>query len=738
MADEKKFSVLDAMNSLDDDDEHATINHDKPTPVPEKEVIATASNLNPLLQRMQKESDDIAYHAQDDIALKETPLKNDNEYQAEKIVASKNVIADETNEFRDRVIASKKRLGLKEGSFVDRVVKDPDTGETHIIPAERVKQEFVFRFVAMNDDEIDDYFRENFREMNIPTNDPIRKLVPVNTPSVSEEKKDVPIPTSEEFVKSNDNYIAENITPVKEESSILPSEVQTNIEILIDKTGVGDSSIVFTAEERDKLQKANTIKLNVIEEVPVYANRVQVNSIKELKLIAQQVKSNNFPITLAASRYKCDMSALSYPELEEVTTIEEIATLSKDIKVWSIIYAHLCNPSIGEFKDFDDFLDKTAFVDKNTFIFGMLCATVGKTETVSITCNHRVWDRSPNVQKNLILGTEIGSFYFSDPSEDERIQAQKNDVRLDTIYDELAKRLTGAGVDKLQRGNYYTVIGRNKNIRRFILSDVDNKIFELYQTQRTCGTEYDHYYSPSSLLSWDKFSPDVITELTKTVSAASFDEVIKNYNNGPLVKKFITTLPYSETQIVIGVRSAKQVLTKYYQYLIPNEAHYKIMELAYNAIKEKASETTFDRKYTKVLLDDGAIFDPHLADEESIEILEEYIAEYFKVAAITNLILSGIIDRISIPIGDTIYDIEDPDVIFAEINALKEEDHIVLWKIYERFFASYDASFSYKKCKCPVCHEEYDIPIKDMESLVFPLTRSRQNLNVDVSSLLRI
>lgn len=97
----------------------------------------------------------------------------------------------------------------------------------------------------------------------------------------------------------------------------------------------------------------------------------------------------NTPITLPLSGYRCEITPLSFIEYIQMTSTPPSASrLDQDKRVWSIIYRHLKNVSIGEFKDFEDFLKKTKYADQQLLQWGVLIAAAEDEETATIICGN--------------------------------------------------------------------------------------------------------------------------------------------------------------------------------------------------------------------------------------------------------------------------------------------------------------------------------------------------------------
>lgn len=147
--------------------------------------------------------------------------------------------------------------------------------------------------------------------------------------------------------------------------------------VLIDKTKMG-SIINFTEEERAKLEKVNTIKLEEIENVKVPVKKTK--RLKDKGKFKKLIKGAAIPFTahivLPCSGYTCEISACSTYEILALTLSDKYKDDSTNAlrEKWSIIHSHIINTSIGNMS-FDVFAHNTAAIDYETFLYGILSAT---------------------------------------------------------------------------------------------------------------------------------------------------------------------------------------------------------------------------------------------------------------------------------------------------------------------------------------------------------------------------
>lgn len=159
--------------------------------------------------------------------------------------------------------------------------------------------------------------------------------------------------------------------------------------VIIDKAGIG-SIINFTDEERAKMEKSKVIKVQEIENVNLQVKKTKkVLSSKKLdKILEKKASSYTSHIVLPVSGYTAEMSSCSTYELLSLVLADQSEAndvLSRQ-KKWSLIHSKLKNTSLGKMS-FDTFMRKTANLDFNMFVFGILSSTYGTQEkTIPFNC----------------------------------------------------------------------------------------------------------------------------------------------------------------------------------------------------------------------------------------------------------------------------------------------------------------------------------------------------------------
>lgn len=191
----------------------------------------------------------------------------------------------------------------------------------------------------------------------------------MNTPSVDNTKSEKNV---DENTKESDNKsepVTVNITVEKD------TPVTVNV----------DESIV------NELTKVNEVNIHVKEvtEKEMMATTVVENSNKEGIISVYDSGINDVPLTLPLSAYRCVMRPINWFDFIKLTAPTSNNVPDAELRKWSVIYRHIKNPSIGEFKNFEDFLKKTKYYDKELLMWGLLVATTEDVEPLVITCGNK-------------------------------------------------------------------------------------------------------------------------------------------------------------------------------------------------------------------------------------------------------------------------------------------------------------------------------------------------------------
>lgn len=182
------------------------------------------------------------------------------------------------------------------------------------------------------------------------------------------------------------------------------------VTVLIDKLGMGES--MFTEEEKKRIETAKRIKLVEVTNKELQTVKIakKFDRTKQSNFVKQTFNRSLAPVVAAASGYTAKMRNVSSAESLQILQRPGEDSAKSMLEKWSLIYDKLVDPSCGEFKDFDDFIAKTAYADYNTFIYAILCNSYPETDAVSFTCNQPNCKKDFNVDyknRELIRRTDI-------------------------------------------------------------------------------------------------------------------------------------------------------------------------------------------------------------------------------------------------------------------------------------------------------------------------------------------
>ena len=338
-------------------------------------------------------------------------------------------------------------------------------------------------------------------------------------PSFIEYNEEVQSTESEIIEEDNASEITEENTenvvgtpsaePIKPKMVVGDSIEGIDTKIVIDKRNL--DQVAWSQEEVDKIKKSRTIELNIVEGSDLEFGSIQEADTSNIDALLSQYerKSNDVVAALPASKYRATFTGLTYPEVIDLSSSNEMNTLDGERKKWSIAFNHIKNQSIGAWEEyllykdpktkkivkspvgvelpdyvpdaivhhvtkFEDFLRKTSFMDLEFILWKILCATAMDKEVVSIDCH--------------------------------------------------------------SKGN----------------------------NGKECGHSYDWIYSPSELLSMDTISPTVLEEMKETGEASTTEEIMRVYKTSPVASNDFVTLHTSGFKAVYGHISAYEYLDSIY------------------------------------------------------------------------------------------------------------------------------------------------------------------------------
>lgn len=281
-----------------------------------------------------------------------------------------------------------------------------------------------------------------------------------------------------------------------------------SVKVVIDKRNV--SQVSWTPEEIQKVRSARKVELDIVESKTIDYTTIEnvPDNMVDIILSPYVRKSNDIDSALPASKYRATFSGLSYPELMDLSTSQDMNSIDGEKKKWSICFNHIHNQSIGPWEEyvlyidpkdnierrvenltdvpedipddnihqaskFEDFMRKTSFIDLEFMLWKILCATAMEKEIITIDCNHMI-----------------------------------------------------------------------DNVK--------------------CGNSYDWVYAPNDLLDLSSIQTVILEEMEKTMKIANSDEIMENYQSSMLKTNNVITL-HCGIKVVFGHVSAYEYLENIYK-----------------------------------------------------------------------------------------------------------------------------------------------------------------------------
>ena len=314
----------------------------------------------------------------------------------------------------------------------------------------------------------------------------------------SEETKIVDIPKEEDKIIDD---AAQNTVSVEEDS---------DAKVVIDKSRVSD--LTWSKEEVDKIRKSRSIELNIVEDKALKYSEIEDvdDNAVDMVLSQYQRKANDVVASLPASRYRATLTGLSYPEILDLTHAQDVNTLDMQRKKWSIVFQHLKNPSIGDWKEYKWYID-------------------------------------PKTKKKVII-----DFKAIEP-DDENIVVHEV-----TKFDDFLMKTSFMDLEFL----LWKILCATAMDKEIISIDCHAKLSE--DSDKVCGNSYDWIYSPSDLLDTSSISEEILKEMKEVGEANSVEEIEKYYNSSMLNIQNTVELPHSKFRIVFGHISAFDHLNSVY------------------------------------------------------------------------------------------------------------------------------------------------------------------------------
>lgn len=182
---------------------------------------------------------------------------------------------------------------------------------------------------------------------------------------------------------------SENTTNDVVEDNVEEKKPETpTINITVEK----NNPVTVKIDENVISQTALTNEVNIhvkeVSEKDLLKTTIVENSNQEGIITKYDSGINDVPITLPLSAYRCVMRPINWFDFIKLTAPTSQNAPDNELKRWSVIYDHMKNPSIGEFKDFEDFMKKTKYQDREILMWGLLVATADQEEGLTIKCGN--------------------------------------------------------------------------------------------------------------------------------------------------------------------------------------------------------------------------------------------------------------------------------------------------------------------------------------------------------------
>ncbi len=195
-----------------------------------------------------------------------------------------------------------------------------------------------------------------------------------DTPS----EQDIYEPYDEHVASSESNNNDDEVKKEPEAAANITVNVQPNTPVTINV----DEELIKT------MSKSREINVHVkeISEKDMYSSKVVLNSQATGIISNYDPGLNDVPVTLPYSAYRCIIRPVNWFDVIKLTAPSSGNISDIELQKWSIIYRHIKNPSIGDFTDFEDFLKKTKYDDRETLMWALLAATSDDEEEIQMPC----------------------------------------------------------------------------------------------------------------------------------------------------------------------------------------------------------------------------------------------------------------------------------------------------------------------------------------------------------------
>lgn len=301
------------------------------------------------------------------------------DFQSEKL----NIVSGMVN----RVVAKYRIIsgGIPEKPFVDKKTNTVLTYGKRPVMGELID------LYQRNGEKINEDFEKTIL-VNWIMPDGTRAIDNLNEQNIVIDKTMFVAPVNNDIPKKSDDNGGIVSSNDAEEEPVVKKEPVPTINISVDK----------------EVQKTNPVNINIdkdiaatvrtAKEVNVVVREVSNEELKKTTIYRNSEKTgiinvtdtgiNDVPVTLPLSGYRCTMRSVNWYDFISLTAPSANNGVDSEIKKWSVIYKHIKNPSIGNFENFEDFLKKTKYQDRELLMWGILVATSDEEETLDIKCNN--------------------------------------------------------------------------------------------------------------------------------------------------------------------------------------------------------------------------------------------------------------------------------------------------------------------------------------------------------------
>ncbi len=169
--------------------------------------------------------------------------------------------------------------------------------------------------------------------------------------------------------------------------------------VVIEK--IGDGYLKFNEEEREKLEKADVIRINEVEKVDL--TTVKTRKKKKFttdKIISMVKEAYTFEVVLPSSGMVVSLRGLSTQQLQSLWSVQVDDTIRREATKWRILFDCVTDTSLGKLT-FAEFMKNVASTDFETLVFGAMVATYPNDDSIEINCVNQECGQSFDFEYSL-------------------------------------------------------------------------------------------------------------------------------------------------------------------------------------------------------------------------------------------------------------------------------------------------------------------------------------------------